>query len=335
MFDRYSLLSIETMKTNGKKTYIIAIPYILIFTVLFVSATYAGPQSNLFEDVNSYLINAIMLSRTDPVQMVSDFSWFKVEDSSETVPDKLLKFIETLDSGYPLLNNKKLNDFAQKICTNNMQDISNSEKQVLYHDIALGGNYTAAKAEIATNAILMQDYMDPDVGAKILLANLIQQTYNEYSSSGNETLFMDKDYVEFGIDFCGGIASISPENKANIYMLVVVLARPAGPQPNWIQCGHVFFDKNSNTTFDPGEGLVGVQMTDNEGAILATSGNDGEYCIRRPLGDWTLYLEGFPFVQDYMTYNKIKENNKNGVIYYDFPLLLTQETIDARHIIEN
>ena len=110
----------------------------------------------------------------------------------------------------------------------------------------------------------------------------------------------------------------------------MVFARPEGPLPEWVQCGHIYFDTNNNNEFDPGEGLHNVVIESNKEGYLATSSFDGKYCFRRPLGEWVLYLEGYPFQQDFYTYSRyLEEGQREGILIKDYRLLLPQQSIDA------
>ena len=230
------------------------------------------------------------------------------------------KVMDYLDSRLPLLNNGKLNLVAQAICDESIVNGLGANVTNIKEKLSLA-DYSSKQAEVVRSAVVMQDYLSPEDGASILFLNLLKSMHNK-----GTLLFNDK-YVEFGVGFGRGVVSIDKDTRANVYLLTMVFARPAGPQPQWIQCGHIFYDKNNDKLYAPGEGLKNVIMSNGDNT-LAISLENGRYCFRRPKGEWTLFLQGFPVVQDYYAYNKALEGVRDGVLFVDFNLLLTQETID-------
>ncbi len=228
-----------------------------------------------------------------------------------------------LGSRLPLLNNSKLNMVAQAICDESIVNGFGGNVTDINEKLSAVG-YSTKQAEVVKSAIVMQDFLSPEDGASILFLNLLKSMHNK-----GILLFNDK-YVEFGVGFCRGVVSIDKDTRANVYLLTMVFARPAGPQPKWVQCGHIYFDKNNNNEFDPGEGLHNVVIESNKKGYLATSSFDGRYCFRRPLGEWVLYLEGYPFQQDFYTYSRyLEEGQREGILIKDYRLLLPQQSIDA------
>ncbi len=231
----------------------------------------------------------------------------------------------TLQALFPLLENQVLDDAAQAICVASVSYDLNATSDNNIMDYLAGLGYRAEKIHLDKTGLIMQEYIDPEEGGQLLLKTYLQANLEQ--ADDNTSAIFNNDYLEIGVGFCGGIAKLPASEPANLYMMVILLARPEGPQPNWIQCGHVFYDVNNNHVFDEGEGLEAVKMTDDNGTLLTTTLTDGQYCFRRPLGEWTLYLEGYPFSQDYNVYNILLGQRKDGVLYQDIPFLLTQDQI--------
>ncbi len=231
----------------------------------------------------------------------------------------------TLQALFPLLENQVLDDAAQAICVASVSYELNATSDNNIMDYLAGLGYRAEKIHLDKTGLIMQEYIDPEEGGQLLLKTYLQANLEQ--ADDNTSAIFNNDYLEIGVGFCGGIAKLPASEPANLYMMVILLARPEGPQPNWIQCGHVFYDVNNNHVFDEGEGLEAVKMTDDNGTLLTTTLTDGQYCFRRPLGEWTLYLEGYPFSQDYNVYNILLGQRKDGVLYQDIPFLLTQDQI--------
>jgi len=228
----------------------------------------------------------------------------------------------------PLLQNKHLDDAAQALCTLAIDEGINYVDDNITRAILEKSQYVPSAFHMETTGVILNKYISIQDASRILYENFKKAMLDELPKEPPS--FFKNDYVEFGVGYCGGALKISKESSANVYLMTIILASPAGPQPNWIQCGHVYYDKNNNKAFDPGEGLAYVTITDDNETVLAETEGDGSYCFRRPLGDWTLYLESFPFVQDYVTYQGLLENNKKGgILFKDYMLLLTQESILA------
>ncbi len=229
----------------------------------------------------------------------------------------------------PLLENDTLDAVAQTLCDSAISGTLD----------ALGANNTRLALEakgyipeslhVESSGVIMREYIDPMQGADLLFKNISRSIDNGLSRN-NRQAFFDNQYVEMGVGYCGGVAKLTDTQQANIYMLVLILARPQGPNPRWIQCGHVYYDINNNNLYDPGEGLEDVLMTDDNGTLLAKTLGSGQYCFRRPKDEWTLFIESFPFVQNYTIYNILLSQRKEGILWQDYPLLLTQEDIDAK-----
>gem|GEM_PF-1998459 len=228
----------------------------------------------------------------------------------------------------PLLENDTLDAVAQTLCDSAISGTLD----------ALGANNTRLALEakgyipeslhVESSGVIMREYIDPMQGADLLFKNISRSIDNGLSRN-NRQAFFDNQYVEMGVGYCGGVARLTDTQQANIYMLVLILARPQGPNPRWIQCGHVYYDINNNNQYDPGEGLEDVLMTDDNSTFIAKTLESGQYCFRRPKDEWTLFIESFPFAQNYTVYNILLSQRKDGILWQDYPLLLTQQDIDA------
>ncbi len=261
---------------------------------------------------------------TEPTKWQDKISWVFDANSSETNSTEITdEVINYLNSRLPLLNNSRLNFMAQVICDQSIDNGIGSNVTNIQEQLSSAG-YFSTQADVVRSAVVMKDYIAPEDGASILFVNLLKSMYND------RAFLFDDTYVEFGVGFCRGVVSIDKEARANVYLLTMVFARPAGPQPQWIQCGHIYFDKNNNNKFNTGEGLKNVLIESDKTGYLATSGFDGKYCFRRPLGDLVMYLEGYPFFEGFNTYSHYREEGlTDGIIIKDYRLLLPQQTIDA------
>ncbi len=229
---------------------------------------------------------------------------------------------------YPLVQNKNLDAAAERLCQSAFSenvDFTNSNATSI---ILKKEGYSPLTFHLYKIGVIMNNYISAFDAAKILLESF-ENILIQKIESNKLPEFYNGEYVELGIGFCGGVLQIQNEKEANVYLMTILLAAPEGPQPQWVQCGHVFYDKNNNKAYDLGEGLEEVDMTDENGTILAVTSNDGSYCFRRPKGDWILYLESFPFIQDFVTYQQLLSNKKAGILYKDYPLLVTQDEIIA------
>ena len=256
----------------------------------------------------------------EPGKWQDKISCFFDANSTETNSTETTNVINYLNSRMPLLNNSSLNFVAQAICDESIIKGPGSDLANIKEELSSAG-YFSKQAEIIRSAVIMHDYLAPEDGASILYVNLLKSMYND------RAFLFDDTYLEFGVGFCRGVVSIDKEARANVYLLTMIFARPAGPQPQWIQCGHIFYDKNNDKHYTQGEGLKNVSMADGNN-ILSISLENGRYCFRRPKGEWILFLQGFPLVQDYYAYNKALEGVRDGVLFVDYNILLTQETID-------
>ncbi len=231
---------------------------------------------------------------------------------------------------FPLLENEVLSEVAETLCTRAISEgLANIDANATRDLLEKAGYKTGDNIHVDALGIIMQEYIKPHEGARLLLKGLVDAPSRDLRE-GDLPAILDKRYKEIGVGFCGGTAQISSSEKANIYILVIILASPEGPQPQWIQCGHVYYDINNNHAFDPGEGLRDVLLSDGNGTLLARTRDGGEYCFRRPKGNWVLYIEAFPFIQDYTDYNEMLDHRKDGILWQDYPLLLTQGVIDAK-----
>jgi len=312
-----------------RRTVIFIISFLIVtgFCIPKVFADQEG-NSDSFLNAQNWVIEASYKLKQDPVKFLEDSGWLAVNDQEEISTNATIDFIQKLQDRWPILHNNKLDMVALQICENALSSGLDTGR-ILLKDVSLSPEYKALKTEIATTAIIMQDYIEPARAAQILFFNLIDAMYSNLMDSGNTTLLLDNDYVEFGVSFCGGAATLKPGTVANAYLLTLVYTRPAGPQPEWIQCGHVYFDKNGNKEYDEGEGLANVKISSDPEDITTQTDRNGRYCFRRPRGIWILYLQDYPFMQDFTTYSKLLEVGKNnGILYYDYPLLLTQEMVD-------
>jgi len=293
------------------------------------SAVMAGEldvNSSWIASAEQTLIEAMIELGTEPPNFLESLI---LESQTTENDDNVTKdFVWLIENRWPILNSPKLNKAAAAICSDSL-DSGLETGIVKIVDAPISEEYFAKKAEIAVTAIIMQDFMQPEKAAQILFSNFIDSMYLRYKAAGNATMLLNDEYLEFGVSLCAGSTIVAEDIMANVYVLTIIFARPAGPQPNWIQCGHVYFDKNANGHFDEGEGLINVMMTTGEDELLAITSHDGSYCFRRPIGSWVLYIESYPFKQDYRAYNIILENyRRDGILYVDYPLLLTQSLID-------
>ncbi len=306
---------------------------IFIFALFFVGAgnvpgVSANPGAGSFFDAQEWVLEATSNLRSDPIGFLADLGWPVISNQDEEAVNGTAFFIKRLQDRWPVLHSEKLDMVASQVCQNALAAGLDTGRTVL-EDVSLSPDYRAIRAEVATSAIIMQDYIEPVRAAQILFLNLVGAMYSSLAGSGNAILLLNNDYVEFGVGLCGGSTSLRNGVVANAYLLTMVYARPAGPQPEWIQCGHVYFDKNSNKKYDEGEGLANVKISSDPEGISTQTDKNGQYCVRRLKGVWTLYLQDYPFVQDYMHYNRLLETGRNeGVLYVDYPLLLTQEVVD-------
>ncbi len=260
----------------------------------------------------------------EPGKWEDKISCFFDANSSDANSTEITNEVKNyLNSRLPLLNNSRLNFVAQAICDQSIDNGLGANVTNIKEQLSSAG-YFSKQADVVRSAVVMKDYIAPEDGASILFVNLLKSMYD------HRAFLFDETYVEFGVGFCMGVVSIDKEVRANVYLLTMVFARPSGPQPKWIQCGHIYFDNNNNNKFNPGEGLKNVLIESDKTGYLATSGFDGKYCFKRPLGEWMLYLEGYPFYQDFMTYSHYREEGqKDGILMKDYRLLLPQQTIDA------
>ena len=309
--------------------------YLMIIMVSLITAPFVGSVAMASEakDTNSTI--SMAKAKQDVIEWLESLAsepdkWqekisnvFDTNSSDTNSTEVTNKVMAYLGSRLPLLNNSKLNMVAQAICDESIVNGFGGNVTDINEKLSLA-DYSSKQAEMVRSAVVMQDYLSPEDGASILFVSLLKSMYN------NSTLLFNDNYMEFGVGLCRGVVSIDKDTRANVYLLTLVFARPAGPQPKWVQCGHIYFDKNNNNEFDPGEGLQNIQIESNKEGNLATSSFDGKYCFRRPLGEWVLYLEGYPFYQDFNTYSHyLEEGQREGILIKDYRLLLPQQTIDA------
>jgi len=287
---------------------------------------YPSPQQDSMKRAEETIQQTLLKLRVEPEEVIH--SMITAGSDNDSIQDGnfsgLLKFPEVM----PLIQNSSLDIAAEELCqtsiiTGGLKFTDSNATKLLLHDF----DYSAVKVDIKAYAILLGEYMDANESAKILLYNFVK-TVKEQLKSGKKPSFFDPDYVEIGTGFCGGTVSLPSAETANIYLMLIILARPAGPQPYWIQCGHVYNDYDGNNEFNADEGLEHVMMTDDNGTLLAETASDGRYCFRRPKGNWTLYLESFPFEQNFLNYNLLTKNQTDGILWQDYKLLLNQEYID-------
>ena len=233
--------------------------------------------------------------------------------------------LSNLRTKYPLLENELLDNAAEAICAANVTGAMPSIDQNATSEYLTSLGYIAESIHVDKTGLIMQEYMDPNQAAQLLITSYLQ---SNLEMADNGSALFDDQYLEVGVGYCGGMTRLHGMKPANVYMMVILLARPAEPQPYWLQCGHVFHDTNNNYVFEHGEGLRGVRMADDNGTLLAVTLDDGQYCFRRPMGEWTLYLESYPYREDYSILNVLIAQRRGGVLYQDFPLDLTQEQID-------
>lgn len=292
--------------------------------VVMASESKDGNSTVLMTEAKQDLIEWMKSLVAEPGNWRNKISRIFDTNSSETnSTEPSDKVMEYLDSRLPLLNNNRLDLVAQVICDKAFVNGLGSNATNIDGLLSSAG-YFSKQAEVVTSAIVMQDYLTPKDGASILFANLLKSMYNSHS------LLFNDEYVEFGVGFCKDVVSIEKSTKANVYLLTMVFARPAGPQPQWIQCGHIYFDKNNNNDFDPGEGLENVMIESYRNGYMSVSLYDGKYCFIRPRGEWLLYLEGVPHYQDLNTYRKyLEETESDGILITDYQVMLTQQDINA------
>ncbi len=232
------------------------------------------------------------------------------------------------DNILPLLENDTMDAAAQALCSSAISGAVDSMDANVTMSVLKAYGYIPKNLHVESSGVIMGEYIDPLKGANLLLKNLTHSIMKGLSEE-NMPALLENEYIEMGAGYCGGVSRLKDTQEANVYMLVLILARPEGPEPNWIQCGHVYFDINNNHAYDIGEGLENVLMTDDNGTVLAKTLQDGQYCFRRPKGEWTLYIESYPFAQNYTVYSVLLSQRENGVLWQDYPLLLTQGNIDA------
>ncbi len=287
-----------------------------------------SPQQDIMKCAEETIRQTLLKLRVEPEEVIH--SMITAESDNDSIQDG--NFLDSLifPEVMPLVQNSSLDVAAKKLCQTSIisGDINfmdaNSTKSLL-NDY----EYSAVKVDIKASAVLLGEYMDANESARVLLYNFVK-TLKEQLKSGEKPSFFDPDYVEIGTAFCGGTVSLPDTESANIYLMLIILARPAGPQPYWIQCGHVYNDYDDNNEFNADEGLEHVIMTDDNGTILSETTSDGRYCFRRPKGNWILYLESFPFEQNFLNYSLLIKNQTDGILWQDYKLLLNQEYIDLK-----
>ncbi len=252
----------------------------------------------------------------------------KISDDEQIFSANGTTITEACTDILPLLENDILDTVAQTLCGNAISGALDTLGANITRRALADTGYIPESLHVESSGVIMGEYIDPMEGADLLLKNISRSIDNGLAKNIRQALF-DNQYVEMGVGYCGGVAKLTDTQEANIYMLVLILARPQGPNPRWIQCGHVYYDINNNNLYDPGEGLENVLMTDDNGTLLAKTLGNGQYCFRRPKDEWTLFIESFPFVQNYTVYNILLSQRKDGILWQDYPLLLTQQDIDA------
>ena len=322
----FSLYYISTMR-------IVSLTILLAIASFFMSGfteramAEVGSLANQIAEARISVTNSLLDLRVEAERDLVNSSKAKNETNSTAIVDYVSKIHQK--EIFPLLENKVLNEVAQTLCAEAIsKGLTNIDDNTTRPLLEKAG-YKANASHVYALGIIMKEYIQPGKGSQLLLKNFLD-ALNKNLIEGHLPAFLDNRYKEIGVGFCGGAARISESQRANMYVLVAILASPKGPQPEWVQCGHVYYDLNNNHSYDPGEGLREVLLSDENGTLLAQTLYDGQYCFRRPKGNWILYIETFPFMQDYTNYNRILAHRKDGILWQDYPLLLTQGTIDAK-----
>jgi len=284
-----------------------------------------GNNTTEIENARLSITQSLISARNGSEDLISSLL---ADDGNETK----YQVLSNLRTKFPLLKNELLNEAAEAICAANVTGAMPSVDNNVTTEYLNNLGYLAESIHVDKTGLIMQEYMDPTQAAQLLITSYLQ---SNLEMADNGSALFDDQYLEVGVGYCGGMARLHGMKPANVYMMVILLARPAEPQPYWLQCGHVFYDTNNNYVFEHGEGLRGVRMMDDNGTLLAVTLDDGQYCFKRPIGEWTLLIENYPYREDYSILNVLVAQRQGGVLYQDFPVDLTQEQIDQLQQQEN
>jgi hypothetical protein len=140
-------------------------------------------------------------------------------------------------------------------------------------------------------ALSFEIFLDPQEAAKTLIDALLVDALMQRFQDGEPAL-LQEGVVEVGIALWGGELSIDNE-KHQVYIIYILLARPKIPKSAWFQCGYVYQDLNGNYAYNPGEGLKEIEPSyyyDNEQSLRVVTGPQGVYCLQRPPDQWKLKI---------------------------------------------
>lgn len=257
---------------------------------------------------------------------ITNAYYWDINNAKEWLDNSIVKFRGDFNATsicseeiYPVIYNDLLSSAAQVLCEsiilNGLQGLDENTTRTFLGNI----NYEAANFEVKTIGIIMKDYIAPKEGAMLIFNNLKQSVHSDIIN-GKCSFLLKNEYKEIGVGYCGGISKLTEKENANVYLLVLLLATPSGPQPNWIQCGHVYNDLNNNGKFDNGEGLNNIAITDDNGAVLAKTLSKGQYCFKIPNDSRLIYVAGFPFIIRYGHYVNLIEKREDGVLFNDYEI---------------
>ncbi|HID97091.1 MAG TPA: CAP domain-containing protein [Thermodesulfobacteriaceae bacterium] len=202
------------------------------------------------------------------------------------------EIIQQWDSGlYPVVRNSVLDDLAAAHC----QDMINRR---YYSDVtpegltpvdrALYAGYPVMDVREVYGAMAFQFFVRPEQAGRNIMDSLMRKALMQEVSPGGQAIF-DNDMVEVGISLKGGMVYFQGL-WYNQYVLCIVFARPGDESPYLLQHGHIFDDMNHNGTYDPGEGVAGIEIYDIYRNLLAVSGEKGAYSLRQIHGPWIVVI---------------------------------------------
>ncbi|MCJ7602507.1 MAG: CAP domain-containing protein [Desulfobulbaceae bacterium] len=190
----------------------------------------------------------------------------------------------------PLIRNEILDQVADAHCremiSSNNYSQRTSNGQSTTERIEEAG-YSASFANEAVGAVAFDFFIEDNQAGRQILDALFSRALKLDTPNG--AALLHESAVEVGIALRGGIVSIQGF-QFNVYVLSVVVARPAMENIYTIQCGHVYDDTNDNNEYDAGEGINGVTISRFGREQLAVTGIDGGYCLRQPSDEWIIQI---------------------------------------------
>jgi hypothetical protein len=183
---------------------------------------------------------------------------------------------------WPFFDNARLRDVASSHCKDMLSRGYFSvitPEGLTARDLALAKGYPAGEVWMNFNVLALDFYLLPEEAGASLVDDMLYITI--FDTRDFSPSILHPWLPEAGVSLCSGYTKID-NHVFYAYILNVVFARPSSDAPYPVQCGYFYRDADSNSHYDHGEGVSGLEIRDIADNHIATTGPSGEYCIGEP-----------------------------------------------------